>query len=488
MSVDVPNVMCSVIKPAEMNGDGLIVRLNETQGRETRAVVSLPMLPEIKSVTMVSLVENDTEEVLPVSGNSFRLTMPKFGVKTVRVLCEPASVEVKDLQAKSVADMQVELKWDFKGKGVSHFNVYRDTRPECVATMLNFIGQSAGPEFSDIPRPNIGGWIRSCLAPRTKHYYRVVAVDRVNNRIGNGSVAEVTTLASAEKNLPPVAVEGVRPILVSPITRDNTVNLLFRTSCEPDVTQYEVHRSTASCFAAGPNTLVGVVKSDDIPPRSGGYGESAIQYQNTDYDHAMFTDNTVPPDTLYYLKVRAVDSAGQKGAFSDEVSIRTKGAFLPGWKVTAQSVYAPEYAPELALNGDSDPFRAWISKQYGGGTKAQPQAVWWAVELLKETITIKGVKIIGDHRDVIPLQKKLQVQVREGGGWKTVGELKDATTKDATIVFAQPVTTDILRVFVPAADLPKSENADVDGIVRICELLVLLPGGGEVTVDAVSKK
>jgi hypothetical protein len=234
--------------------------------------------------------------------------------------------------------------------------------------------------------------------------------------------------------------------------------------------------------------LVAVVKSDDIPPRSGGYGESAIQYQNKDYDHAMFTDNTVTPDTLYYLKVRAVDSAGQKGAFSDEVSILTKSAFLLGWKVTAQSVYAPEYAPELALNGDSDPFRAWISKPYGGGTTAQPQAVWWAVELLKETITIKGVKIIGDHRDVIPLQKNLQVQVREGGGWKTVGELKDATTKDATIVFAQPVTTDILRVFVPAADLPKSENADVDGIVRICELLVLLPGGGEATVDAVSKK
>ena len=151
----------------------------------------------------------------------------------------------------------------------------------------------------------------------------------MNNRIGNGSVVEVTTLASAEKNLPPVAVEGVRPILVSPITHDNTVNLLFRTSCEPDVTQYEVHRSTASGFVAGTNTLVGVVKSDDVPPRSGGYGESPIQYKNKDYDHAMCEDKSVEPDTQYYYKVCGVDAAGQKGAFSGEVSIRTKTPGVP---------------------------------------------------------------------------------------------------------------------------------------------------------------
>ena len=49
-----------------------------------------------------------------------------------------------------------------------------------------------------------------------------------------------------------------------PIARDNCVTLLFRTACEPDVMQYEMYRGDA---------LVGVVKSDDIPPRSGGYGE-----------------------------------------------------------------------------------------------------------------------------------------------------------------------------------------------------------------------
>jgi hypothetical protein len=71
------------------------------------------------------------------------------------------------------------------------------------------------------------------------------------------------------------------------------------------------------------------------------------------------------------------------------------------------------------------------------------------------------------------------VQVRAEDGWQTVGELKDATAKTVRIDFAQVVATDALRVLVPAADLPKAERADVDGIVRICELLLILPDGKE---------
>ena len=66
------------------------------------------------------------------------------------------------------------------------------------------------------------------------------------------------------------------------------------------------------------------MKSDDLPPRSGGYGESKIQYKVKEYDHATFADKTVEPGTTYYYKVRAVDAARQPGALSDEASVRTK--------------------------------------------------------------------------------------------------------------------------------------------------------------------
>jgi hypothetical protein len=196
---------------------------------------------------------------------------------------------------------------------------------ECTPTQLNFIGQSTSSSFSDRPQVNIGGWLRSCLNPKTIYYYRIVPVDRFSNPGSPSAVVTTTTPASERVNLLPVAVEGVRPILVSPISEKfNFVNLLFRTSCEPDVVQYEIRRSTMPGFKSGDNTMVGTVNSKDVPIRSGGYGESKILYTNAEYDHAMFQDSTVKPETIYYYKVCAVDAAGQKGEFSTEVSIHTK--------------------------------------------------------------------------------------------------------------------------------------------------------------------
>ena len=137
-------------------------------------------------------------------------------------------------------------------------------------------------------------------------------------------------------------------------------------------------------------------------------------------------------------------------------------------------------APVMALDGIADPYYGWISKQYGGGTEAKPLDVWWAVEFPKPLPAIAGVRIFGDHRAVIPVQTALQVQVRENGAWKTVVEVKDAKDKDLTVKFPQVRTVSALRIFVPAANLPKfPQRTYTDGYVRICELKVLLPDGSE---------
>ena len=96
---------------------------------------------------------------------------------------------------------------------------------------------------------------------------------------------------------------------------------------------------------------------------------------------------------------------------------------------------------------------------------------------------IRGLKIVGDHREVIPLQKALQVQVRREGGWKTVADVRDAPDKDIRVIFRQPVSTDAVRIFVPAADLPHSAQPEVDGIVRIRELLLIGEDGKEKTLE-----
>jgi chitodextrinase len=258
------------------------------------------------------------------------------------------------------------------------------------------------------------------------------------------------------------------------------VNLLFRTSCESDVRQYEIHRSTSTGFTPDASTCIGMADADGVVKASPAYGHVPFDHRRGEYDHMMFQDDAVQPATAYYYRVCAVDAAGQRGPFSQEAAVRTKAPRAAAEKVTAQSVYAPEYAPENAIDGDPDPYAAWISKPYGGGTRDKPLDVWWAIEFPGgKKLQLRGVKIVGDDRPVIPFQRNLKVQVRAEGGWQTMGELKDATAKTVRIDFTQVVATDALRVLVPAADLPKAERADVDGIVRICELLLILPDGKE---------
>jgi len=329
MSVDAPNISCSTIKPAEANGRGIILRFHETAGMEAATQVSLPVMSRISTVIETSLVEDDRPFKFSVGpGSTFTLKLRPFGIKTIRVLSEPTSVLgiVHAPQALATADMRVELKWecDLDKERLSHFNLYRDTDAQCEPTLLNLVGQTSSTEFTDMPRLNSGGWIRNTLEPKTTYYYRVVVVDRWNNLGPPSAAVRVTTLSPKQKNLPPLKVEGLRAILVSPISAHNFVNLLFRTACESDIASYEVHRSINTGFVPDATTLMGGVKSTDVIKGSEEYGHTAIDYPVKAFDHAMFADHTVLPGKMYFYKICAVDKAGQKGPFSLEAFVRTK--------------------------------------------------------------------------------------------------------------------------------------------------------------------
>jgi hypothetical protein len=293
-------------------------------------------------------------------------------------------------------------------------------------------------------------------------------------------------MKSSKKNMSPLRVERLSAVLVSPISPFNAVNLLWRTNCESDVRGYEVYRSTVAGFEPSNAARIAVVDGQSVLKGGGDYGQTPIDYRLGDFDHQMHLETAVEPNATYYYRVCAVDAARQKGPFSQEVQATTR---KPAWPllailakgITAQSVYAPPLGPEEAIDGRTDPRFAWVSKRYGGGTKENPRDVWWAFEFpTRKRLALAGIKIMGDHRKMIPLQKNLQVQARVQGEWKTVGQAIEARQKDLVIKWPQPVETDAIRVFVPAADLPQSPVADVDGIVRICELLFLLPDGREV--------
>jgi hypothetical protein len=484
--IDPPNVVCSTIKPAEANGAGIIARFNETQGKATTATVALPFLAPIRAATETDLLENDRPERLPLTGgNTVTFTLRPFGVKTIRLIAAPRGplpLPAK-LKASPRSDMQVQLSWHADTpatKPISHYNVYRGAQPDFAPSLLSLVGRPALASFVDQPELRYGGWINNRLEPATTYHYRVSAVDRWNNEGPLSAPCTATTLRPDQKNMAPLRVEGLRAILVSPISPQNFVNLLFRTSCESDVRRYEVHRSAQSGFAPDASTRIGVAEADAIVKASPVYGHVPMDHRAGDYDHMMFQDNAVQPNTAYYYRVCAVDNAGRHGPFSLEAAARTKAPSPVAGKITAQSIYAPEYGPENAIDGNPDPFAAWISKPYGGGTKDRPLDTWWTIEFPDgKKRPLKGVKIIGDDRGVIPLQRNLRVQVREGADWETAGELKNATERTVTVNFPRVFAASGLRVLVPAGDLPKSEHAAQDGIVRICELLLILPDGTE---------
>ena len=116
-----------------------------------------------------------------------------------------------------------------------------------------------------------------------------------------------------------------------------------------------------------------------------------------------------------------------------------------------------------------------------GALRDHVRDTWLLVEMPRK-LRIKGVAVVGDQREVIPLQRNFQVQVRRDGRWITAGEVRDAKTKIARAVWAEPLETDAVRIVVPAKDYPRSPWGGLDGFVRIAEVLLVLPDGKETTL------
>ena len=488
VAVDRPNVECTTLKPAEANGTGFILRFVETQGRRTAATISLPLLAPLASATAVNLVEDDRPEPLAIEGgNRIALKLPPYGVKTIRVVrrspaaggnngpdragrfrhgsgplverpCGEGCAQPLPRLPRHEARLQA---GPAESRRASGGRLVRG--PAAVA--LRRLDQQPLGTGHDLLLPRGGGRPLEPGRPRLARGGRDHhEVERKEHAAAGGRAFQ---RGARQPDLPLQRGE-------SPLAHQLRVR-------RPAVTKSTARPSSG--FEPSSATRIAVVDGRSVLKGGRDYGQTPIDYRLDDFDHQMYLDTAVEPTTTYYYRVCAVDAAGQKGPFSREVQATTKAAdplAVLAKGITAQSVYAPEFAAELAIDGSPDPFFAWISKPYGGGTKEKPNDVWWAFQFpANRRLSLVGVKIIGDHREGIPLQKNLQVQARLEGSWKTIGRAIGASQKDLVVKWPQPVETDAIRVFVPAADLPHSPRADVDGIVRICELLFLLPDGRE---------
>ena len=314
VEVEQPNVALSICKRAEINGTGYIVRLVETRGCATTTNVRLPFAGTLTRAEETSLLEVNTGKLLAVTGDTFHVALPSFGIKTVRVYAGPAvpSPMVSHVTARALSNLEIQLTWQVAptdADRVAGYRVFRSTTPGFTPTLLNLAQLPATTGCVDKPDARNGGWLANRLSPDTTYYYRIVAVDRWNRSGPLSEQVSVTTPSGVANSTAPTAPTHLRAILISPLSSTNQVNLLWRVGAEPDVVVYDIHRSTAAGFSPGNATQLAELKVEESTRR---------------YDHQMFLDNTVASGATYYYSVRARNADGKPGPFSAIAAVTTK--------------------------------------------------------------------------------------------------------------------------------------------------------------------
>lgn len=87
--VDKPNVVVMTLKRAE-DSEGIVVRLNETEGRDTVVNVTLPGM-KIAKAYETNVVEENVR-LLDAKGESIRIDIKGFGIETIRVVGSTAKL------------------------------------------------------------------------------------------------------------------------------------------------------------------------------------------------------------------------------------------------------------------------------------------------------------------------------------------------------------------------------------------------------------
>lgn len=100
IGIDKENVRISTFKYAESNGNGLILRLAEVLGKDTKVTVTLP--DNVKEVYLTDLIENDIEK-LDFRGNTLTVDIESFDFVTLRLITDAETEKVENVVAETGA-------------------------------------------------------------------------------------------------------------------------------------------------------------------------------------------------------------------------------------------------------------------------------------------------------------------------------------------------------------------------------------------------
>ncbi|WP_054023948.1 glycosyl hydrolase-related protein [Bacillus sp. FJAT-28004] len=310
LSIDQDHVVLTAAKSAESNGEGIILRFNETLGMDTDVTVDLSMFNP-RLVAETDLVENDKQPLKLTRGKvTFRIE--GHGWKTIRVeLKGKKPNQVKSLSAKTdTAGTLVDWKADKDDNGL-HYELFRGTTADFEPGAGSYLTAMSSSHFYD----------QQVKSDRKQpYYYKVRAVK--GGLKGDFSISALTEKAQITDKTAPSEPKNVSGYVQS----DTRISLAWNKSIDNvDVKGYKIYRN-----------------GDEIRDVSASYNS--------------YLDTEAKGGEHYAYTVKAYDFAGNLSRSNNEFAVTTpppqafNGNIASMAAVSASSQFNDEYGAAKVID------------------------------------------------------------------------------------------------------------------------------------------
>ena len=339
LPVSPANVVLAVAKPAEDNGEGLILRFNEVAGRNTQVTVDLARFAPA-SAAETDLIENDRGGAA-LAGGKLTFAIHAHGWKTIRIRTGEAPGAPAGLDAAILAD-GCRLTW--AAGQAAYWEVFRGTTADFAAGPGSWLGISERPQYFD---PQV---VPGLSRP---YWYRVRAA-------GPGAKSAASPPAQAKAGTYTDRTPPTVPVW-SRVERlhGTRVSLEWRPSLDDkQVAGYEVWRDGQK-----------LITVDAI--------------LNSHLDIAPSAWNEMP-----WYQVLAFDKAGNRSALSPRM---TSGPALPDWINLAPAAAVSVSSEFDAAHGSGKAVDGIFGRQDAGEWASKGEADPWIRLDWKDSVQVRAV-------------------------------------------------------------------------------------------------
>ena len=405
LAIDQPNVMLIAAKLAEANGEGVILRFNEIEGKRTNVTVDLARFAP-QAVIETDLVENDRAP-LALSGTKVSFTISSYGPATLRLTFGKAPPAVAN--AKAVTDQYgTHVTWAVAA-GAAHYEVCRGTSADFAPGAGTYLASVNVNHFLDRQVHN---------AVKGKYYYKVRAAGP--GRKGPFSPAAAATAGAINDTTPPAA-----PVLYAKALRFDKVALSWETPADDvAVKGYRLFRD-GSQFAEIPAVYNSWMDLRTDPNKEYEYSVRAVDEAGNVSEQGGAKVSThgfvVPPDTPPAEALQAVQAAAP-GPKSPEPKPPKPGNAAPKAAVTVSSEFAAGFAGKHLVDG-------WCARHEVGEWSSKGQAKPWLRLEWAEPVTI-GKVVLYDRANPLDHARAGRLTFSDGSSIDVSGIANDGSAKE----------------------------------------------------------